>query len=376
MIAEDGAALVFTQYVAMAPPAPGPPRRAGLDHQFLHGGTPVRERRRMVDRFQAGEARSSCSRLKAGGTGLNLTRADHVVHFDRWWNPAVEEQATDRAYRIGQTRPVQVHRLITEGTVEDRIAELLEPQAGPGRRGPGPGRDRADRAEQRRPPGVRVAAPGRGMTAVSHARIPVRRGATRATTWWGKAWVRAVEESAYSDTELRAGRQLARSGRIGSITVRPGGFVAAVEDPLDLHTVSVTVPVLDAGSADTLVELVAAEAGRIAALLSGDLPHRLVEEAEDSGVELLPFGGELGAGCSCASWVDPCAHALAVAYQLAWLVDADPLVLLALRGLPREDLLARLHARGGEDEQASDDEETALEASLRAASILERLDVE
>jgi uncharacterized Zn finger protein len=214
------------------------------------------------------------------------------------------------------------------------------------------------------------------MTAVSHARIPVRRGATRATTWWGKAWVRAVEESAYSDTELRAGRQLARSGRIGSITVRPGGFVAAVEDPLDLHTVSVTVPVLDPGSADTLVELVAAEAGRIAALLSGDLPHRLVEEAEDSGVELLPFGGELGAGCSCASWVDPCAHALAVAYQLAWLVDADPLVLLALRGLPREDLLARLHARGGEEEQASDDEETALEASLRAASILERLDVE
>jgi SNF2 family DNA or RNA helicase len=64
--------------------------------------------------------------LKAAGTGLNLTRAGHVVHFDRWWNPAVEEQATDRAYRIGQTQPVQVHRLITEGTIEDRIAEMLE----------------------------------------------------------------------------------------------------------------------------------------------------------------------------------------------------------------------------------------------------------
>jgi SNF2 family DNA or RNA helicase len=64
--------------------------------------------------------------LKAGGTGLNLTRADHVIHFDRWWNPAVEEQATDRAYRIGQTRPVQVHRLITQGTVEERVAELLQ----------------------------------------------------------------------------------------------------------------------------------------------------------------------------------------------------------------------------------------------------------
>ena len=63
--------------------------------------------------------------LKAGGTGLNLTRADHVVHFDRWWNPAVEDQASDRAHRIGQTRPVQVHRMITTGTIEQRIAELL-----------------------------------------------------------------------------------------------------------------------------------------------------------------------------------------------------------------------------------------------------------
>jgi len=63
--------------------------------------------------------------LKAAGTGPNLTRADHVVHYDRWWNPAVEDQATDRAYRIGQTRPVQVHRLIAEGTIEDRIAAML-----------------------------------------------------------------------------------------------------------------------------------------------------------------------------------------------------------------------------------------------------------
>ena len=63
--------------------------------------------------------------LKAGGTGLNLTAADHVIHYDRWWNPAVEDQATDRAYRIGQTRPVQVHRLVTGGTIEEKVAELL-----------------------------------------------------------------------------------------------------------------------------------------------------------------------------------------------------------------------------------------------------------
>jgi SNF2 family DNA or RNA helicase len=63
--------------------------------------------------------------LRAGGVGLTLTRATHVIHYDRWWNPAVEDQATDRAHRIGQTRPVEIHRIITEGTLEDRIATLL-----------------------------------------------------------------------------------------------------------------------------------------------------------------------------------------------------------------------------------------------------------
>jgi SNF2 family DNA or RNA helicase len=96
-----------------------------VPHQFLHGGTPVRERERMVERFQAGQVPVFLLSLQAGGVGLNLTRADHVVHVDRWWNPAVEDQATDRAYRIGQTKPVQVHRLVTRGTLEERVAELL-----------------------------------------------------------------------------------------------------------------------------------------------------------------------------------------------------------------------------------------------------------
>jgi SNF2 family DNA or RNA helicase len=125
VLAEDGAALVFTQYVAMARLLESHLTRAGVPHLFLHGGTPVRERESMVKRFQAGEVPVFLLSLKAGGTGLNLTRADHVVHVDRWWNPAVEEQATDRAYRIGQTRPVQVHRMITRGTIEEKIAELL-----------------------------------------------------------------------------------------------------------------------------------------------------------------------------------------------------------------------------------------------------------
>ena len=94
---------------------------------MLHGGTPVRAR---------GGARASASRttglpffvlsLKAGGTGLNLTAASHVIHFDRWWNPAVENQATDRAFRIGQHRNVLVHKFVCRGTVEERIDRLIE----------------------------------------------------------------------------------------------------------------------------------------------------------------------------------------------------------------------------------------------------------
>ncbi|WP_406357735.1 DEAD/DEAH box helicase [Streptomyces sp. NBC_01635] len=126
LLTEDGSALVFTQYVGMARLITAHLTERAVPVDFLHGGTPVPERERMVDRFQSGATPVLVLSLKAAGTGLNLTRAGHVVHFDRWWNPAVEEQATDRAYRIGQTQPVQVHRLITEGTIEDRIAEMLE----------------------------------------------------------------------------------------------------------------------------------------------------------------------------------------------------------------------------------------------------------
>ncbi|WP_234433231.1 DEAD/DEAH box helicase [Streptomyces sp. NRRL WC-3549] len=125
ILAEDGSVLIFTQYVSMARLLAAHLASRAIPSQLLHGGTPVAERERMVDRFQSAEVPVFLLSLKAAGTGLNLTRAAHVIHYDRWWNPAVEEQATDRAYRIGQTQPVQVHRLIAEGTVEDRIGELL-----------------------------------------------------------------------------------------------------------------------------------------------------------------------------------------------------------------------------------------------------------
>jgi SNF2 family DNA or RNA helicase len=100
----------------------------GRDVAFLHGGTPKAARDEMVRRFQDDPLgpRLFVLSLKAGGTGLNLTAANHVFHYDRWWNPAVEDQATDRAYRIGQRRAVQVHKLMCAGSVEEKIDLLLE----------------------------------------------------------------------------------------------------------------------------------------------------------------------------------------------------------------------------------------------------------
>ncbi|MEO9322413.1 hypothetical protein ABFT23_02930 [Nocardioides sp. C4-1] len=220
------------------------------------------------------------------------------------------------------------------------------------------------------------------MTAsvVSHPPIAARRGAARARTWWGKAWVRALEEAAYAETDLRRGRSLSRAGAVGGISLTAGQVVAAVADDRGLHTVDARLPVLTPESRATLVEVVAAEAGRIGSLLAGDLPHSLVEHADEAGVELLPFGTELETTCTCVGWLDPCPHALAVLSQVAWLVDDDPLVLLHLRGLPRDELLAGLHARtavsytsdGGEETDA--DLDTALDAAARAARILELLD--
>lgn len=211
----------------------------------------------------------------------------------------------------------------------------------------------------------------------THARLAPRRGSpARATTWWGKAWVRAVEEAAYGEQDLRQGRALARAGRVGGITVEPGRFVAAVEQGDDLLTVTGGVPVLDDADLAGLAETVAAEVGRVAALLAGDLPHSLVEHAEESGVELLPHGSELTTHCSCEPWTDPCPHAVAVLQQLTWLLDADPFVLLTLRGMERDDLLARLHRLAGSDRPARPgdvDLDVALDAARRTARVLELL---
>ena len=120
------AALIFTGYVSMGHLLRAHLLARGVPAEFLHGGTPTAQRQEIVDRFQSGQGHALILSVRAAGTGLNLTRAGHVIHFDRPWNPAVEDQATDRAHRIGQYRTVNVHHLMAEGTVEDRISALLE----------------------------------------------------------------------------------------------------------------------------------------------------------------------------------------------------------------------------------------------------------
>lgn len=124
---QEESCIIFTQYISM-----GNMIREFIENEykepvrFLHGGTPKAERDRIIQDFQEGKQQFLILSLKAGGTGLNLTAANHVIHYDRWWNPAVENQATDRAYRIGQTKFVHVHKMITTGTLEEKIDEMLE----------------------------------------------------------------------------------------------------------------------------------------------------------------------------------------------------------------------------------------------------------
>jgi SNF2 family DNA or RNA helicase len=118
-------ALVFSQFVDHLALLRSSLEKAGVPYLYLDGSTPQKERTRLVERFQSGEGDLFLISLKAGGTGLNLTGADFVIHMDPWWNPAVEDQATDRAHRIGQNQTVEVRTLVTSGTLEETIDQAL-----------------------------------------------------------------------------------------------------------------------------------------------------------------------------------------------------------------------------------------------------------
>ncbi len=219
------------------------------------------------------------------------------------------------------------------------------------------------------------------MTAVTHPRIAPRRLATVRSAW-ARALAATVEEASYGEADLRTGRRLARGGDVGAIEVAPGRVVAAVMDGDDAWTVRIEVPVFDDAEAQAQVEAVASGSGWLGTLLKGGLPEAFLEASEETGVEALPYAGDLDATCGCDGWASPCVHALAVLTQVVWLVDADPLVLLHLRGLDREQLLARLHQLSGAGDASpegsgtdgsgtDEDLDVAQEAAERAARLLD-----
>ncbi|WP_371402467.1 SWIM zinc finger family protein [Kribbella sp. NBC_00662] len=162
---------------------------------------------------------------------------------------------------------------------------------------------------------------------------------TRGRSWWARAWVQAMEDTSLDTDQLRKGRRYANSGQVGTITVSPGRIAASVYAPEDTYESVVHVDELSADDWRRFNEQIAARSGHIAALLDGEMPHDLVEAAGDAGVTLLPGIGDLDPSCTCDAWELPCQHAAALCYQVAWLLDADPFVLLLLRGRTRESLL-------------------------------------
>ncbi|MGP4099678.1 SWIM zinc finger family protein [Nonomuraea sp. KM90] len=171
---------------------------------------------------------------------------------------------------------------------------------------------------------------------------PQRAGARFATSWWGRAWIQALEDTSLDHVLLRKGRAYAKHGRLGPITVSPGRIAAVAESEYD--TV-VRVEQLTDAAWERFLDQVAAKAGHIAALLDRDMPHDLVDAAGDAAVPLLPAVGDLEPECSCPDWGHPCKHAAALCYQASWLLDADPFVLLLMRGRGEGDLIEALQGR-------------------------------
>jgi len=188
------------------------------------------------------------------------------------------------------------------------------------------------RTPRRRPPG-RGLAPG------------TRRGFGK--TPWGAAWVNALETRARLDpNRLPRGRTYARWGHVGPLTVAPGRIEASVTgSAVDAYRVWIRVRELDQAEWERLLDLISAQVGHAAALLDGELPPELVEEARAAGVDLLPGPGDLSPRCSCPDWADPCKHAAAVCYLVADVLDADPFALMLLRGRSSLEVMAGLRAR-------------------------------
>ncbi|MGC9536038.1 SWF or SNF family helicase [Streptomyces sp. UG1] len=177
------------------------------------------------------------------------------------------------------------------------------------------------------------------------AALPPAHGRGFAQTWWGQAWLKALEETALDSQQLKAGRRLARAGAVGAVSVRPGRITAVVQGrDRTAHRADVLLEELTEGQWDRFLDMAVERAGHVAALLDREMPPHLVEDAAARGIELLPGMGDLEPECGCDAW-DHCGHTTALCYQMARLLDQDPFVLLLMRGRGERDLLNDLQAR-------------------------------
>ncbi|MDX3452578.1 SWF or SNF family helicase [Streptomyces sp. ME02-8801-2C] len=178
------------------------------------------------------------------------------------------------------------------------------------------------------------------------AALPPPRGRGFAETWWGRVWLKSLEDAALDSEQVRAGRRLARAGAVGAVSVRPGRITAVVQDSdRTAHRSDVLLQELSDEQWDRFVDMAVERVGHIAALLDRDMPPHLVEDSAAAGVDLLPGMGDLEPECDCGAW-DHCGHTAALCYQVARLLDQDPFVLLLMRGRGERALLDDIQSRG------------------------------
>ncbi|WP_405060360.1 SWIM zinc finger family protein [Kribbella sp. NBC_01505] len=173
-------------------------------------------------------------------------------------------------------------------------------------------------------------------------------------TWWGRAWLEALEQRARLDpNRLARGRSYARRGSVLELTVTPGEVEAVVQGSrVNPYQVTVRIRAFSGAEWDAVLDVVSAQIGRVAALLDGELPPEVVDDVRAAGLDLLPGAGEILTNCNCPDFAVPCKHSAAVCYVITDALDSDPFALLLLRGRSKDDLLAALRARRGTSETA------------------------
>jgi uncharacterized Zn finger protein/superfamily II DNA or RNA helicase len=365
--------LVFTQFAEMGSLLQRHLQEYfGEEVFFLHGGVVRKRRDEMVERFQHDERAPSIFvlSLKAGGTGLTLTRASHVVHFDRWWNPAVEDQATDRAlHRTETQRPGAKAAGRRHPGGADRRDDRT--QVRHRRRGGRQRRGMADRTFQRRP--ARAAAArrrsGGGLTIMSRddfwyyppttprevkggIKAQSRRGGF-AGKWWGKRWLETLESFSIG-ARLSRGRSYARSGQVARLNIEEGELTARVQGSRKTpYKVTIKFKAFHQEWRKVIHRLLE-EPILAARLLGNELAEEMEAIFSRAGLPLFPRRqNDLVTDCTCPDWSNPCKHVAAVYYLMAEAFDNDPFLLFRLRGIERDEFLAQLREAGGGQEPAA-----------------------